>query len=552
MMKLRMGFFLILFLIAGAVAGALPMGSRLLVFNGKIITMSEKLPEAEAMVIEGERIIYLGDRKPAEKICGPECWMLDLNGLTVIPGFIDNHTHTLEGGLFSLQPNLFGKSCEEIVKIIKEEVKKTKPGDYVFGHSWDYEFCPNPDKKMLDQVSPNHPVLLTQYSGHGMWANSYLLNQLEITRDTPNPSGGEIERDEKREPTGILKDRATEPVYAAALTGISGEKRRQAILKALELYRGAGITSVQDNTYDPRVVWLLAGLKNEGNLTCRFTCWAMAEYWYGSAMMKAARYDPSWIKLGPVKIFSDGAFSTKTAWMSVAYAGEPGNYGIPRHSKKELDLIVMEIANNQRQVAIHAIGDQAVHSALDAIEQAEAKYPSFKPLRNRLEHIQMTLPGDLDRFRKLNVLACVQPFALSNPKKDLRILGELRAKEAYPYKSLLEAGAALSFGSDFPAEVDFQPLLGIYYAVTRKSKNGMDGPLNAEEALTVEEALRAYTIGSAYAELAEKDKGTLEPGKLADFVVLSENPLKVKPAQIKEIKVIYTFVGGKQVWPERR
>ncbi len=552
MMKPKIGIFLASVLIAGAVSAASPIGSRLAVLNARIITLSDRMPEAEAMVIEGERIIYTGNRRQAEKICGPECWMLDLNGLTVVPGFNDNHTHTLEGGLFYLQPNLFGKNCEEIVGIVKEEVKKAAPGDYIFGHSWDYDFCPAPHRKLLDQVTMDHPVFLSQFSGHGIWVNSYLLNQLEITRDTPNPLGGEIERDEKGNPTGILKDRAAEPAYASVLTGISSEKRRQAVLKALELYRAVGITSVQDNTYDPRVVWMLSELKSEGKLTCRFTCWAMGEYWYGSAMMRAARYDPGWITLGPVKIFTDGAFSTKTAWMTVPYAGEPGNYGLPRHPAKELSRIILEIANNQRQVSIHAIGDQAVHYSLEAINLGEERYPSFKQLRNRIEHIQMILPEDLIRFSKLSVLPCVQPFALSNPKKDLRILGEDRAKQAYPYKSLLDAGATLSFGSDFPNEVDFQPLLGIYYAVTRKNKSGDQGPLNPDQALTAEEALRAYTLGSAYAEFMEKDKGSLEPGKLADFVVLSENPLKTKPARIKDIKVVYTFVGGKQVWPERR
>jgi predicted amidohydrolase YtcJ len=209
------------------------------------------------------------------------------------------------------------------------------------------------------------------------------------------------------------------------------------------------------------------------------------------------------------------------------------------------------LAENKHQVAIHAIGDQAVHCALNAIEKVESSFPYVKDLRFRIEHIQMVLPSDLNRFPGLSVLACVQPFALSNPKKDIRILGEVRAREAYPYKSLLDAGAILSFGSDFPSEVDYQPLLGIYYAVTRQDKNGKEKPLNPNEALTVEEALRAYTLGSAYAEFAEKEKGSLEPGKLADFVVLSDNPLTVKASRIKDIKIVYTFVGGTQVFPER-
>ncbi len=551
-MKRQVFISLFLFLAAGAVGPASPLGSRLAVIGGKVITLSEKMPEAEALVIEGERILYVGNSRQAEKICGPECWILDLNGLTVIPGFNDNHTHMLEGGLLYLQPNLFGKSCDEIVKAVAEEIKKTAPGEWVLGQGWDYEFCPNPGRKLIDAVSPNNPVLLSQYSGHGVWINSYLLNQMEITSTSPNPAGGSILKDEKGEPTGILQDRAAESAYAQELLGLSRLARENALAKALELYRAAGITSVQDNTMDPREVWTLESWKKAGKLTCRFSCWSIGEYWYGPTIMRAARFDPLWIKPGPVKFFADGAFSTQTAWMLAPYAGEPSNYGTRRHSQKDLNRIILNLAENRHQAAIHAIGDAAVDSALDAIELAEKTYPYARELRFRLEHIQLARPADLTRFKELNVLACVQPFALSNPKKDVRILGEARAKEAYPYKSLLNAGAALSLGSDFPSELDYQPLLGIYYAVTRKSKNGLDGPLNPSQALTVEEALRAYTLGSAYAEFAEKDKGSLEVGKLADFVVLSENPLKAKPAKLKDIKVVYTFVGGKQVWPERR
>jgi len=525
--------------------------SRLAVLNGKIITMSESRPEAEAMVIEGERIIYVGGSGQAQKICGPQCWILDLNGLTVVPGFNDNHVHTVEGGLFYLQPALNGKSCEEIVGIVAEETKKTAAGGYVFGHGWDYGACPNPDRRELDKVSPRNPVLLTQYGGHSVWVNSFLLNQLQITRETKDPPGGKIDRDEKGEPTGILRETAAESAYARQLLGLPMAQRRRAIAKALELYRSAGITSVQDNTWDHRTIWVLNELKKAGKLTARFSCWAIGERWYGKPLMRLADYSPQWVRPGPVKIFTDGAFSAKTAWMTIAYADEPQNFGIPRHSPTELDKILLEAAENNRQLAIHAIGDAAVHACLDAIEQAEKKFPQAKNLRFRLEHVQMARPEDFARFAELGVLAAVQPFALSDPEKDLRILGKERAKEAYPYKSLLQAGANLSFGSDFPEEIDYQPLLGIYYAVTRKSKTGK-GPLNPAEALTVMDALRAYTVGSAYAEFTEKDKGELAVGKLADFVVLSKNPLEVKPEKLKDIEVRYTFVGGRQVFPESK
>ena len=524
--------------------------SRLAILDARIITFSEKIPQAEAMVVEGERIIYLGNNQEAEHSCGEQCWILDLKGLVVLPGFNDAHTHMLEGGFYYLQPNLYGKSCKEIVEIVKQEVQKTPPGEIVFAHSWDYGFCPNPHRKLLDPVSPEHPVLLSQYGGHSVWVNSVFLAQLGISRDTPDPPGGKIDRDEKGEPTGILREKAGESAQIKAFLSLSRAQRKQALEKALELYRKAGITSVQDNTWDPRVVWILNELKKQGKLTLRFTCWAMGEYWYGPAVMKFARYDSRWIRPGPVKLFADGAFSSRTAWMSQAYAGEPNNFGIARHSPREMKKIISKYAKSHRQVAVHCIGDRAVHSVLDAIEYAQRVYPKSRSLRFRIEHCQMVMPEDLERFARLGVIASVQPFALRAPEKDIRILGEERARQAYPYQSLLTAGAKLAFGSDFPAEIDYNPFLGIYYALTRKSKDGASGPLNPEERLTVKQALYAYTVGSAYAEFMEKEKGSLEPGKLADFIVVDKNPLELAPEELKEIKVLYTFVGGRQVYPE--
>lgn len=541
--------FLLLFIVL-TVRSSAQMEPRLAVVNAKIITMDEKNPKADAMVIEGERIIYVGNSDQAQKICGPQCWILDLSGLAVVPGFNDSHTHTVEGGMRLLQPNLYGKSCEEIVKIIAEEVKKSKPGRYILGHDWDFGFCPNPDRRALDQVSKDNPVMLSQYGGHSLWVNSYLLDKLGISADSKDPAGGKIDRDQKGKPTGILRETAAEPAYVRSLFSIPMAQRRKGISKALELYRRAGITSVQDNSWDPRTIWALGEFKEQGKLTCRFTCWSLGERWYAPAMLRFANYYPGWVRRGPAKIYADGSFSTKTAWMTKPYPGEPDNFGIPRHTQAELNRHILNAAQTGQQVAVHAIGDRAVQSTLDAIELAEKQYPKAKKLRFRLEHIQMVRPEDFPRFQKLGVLASVQPFALGDPEKDLRLLGKERAKQAYPYRSLMTAGASISFGSDFPAELDFEPLLGIYYAVNRKSKTGKPGPLNPDERLTVQQALWAYTMGGAYAEFMEKEKGSLEPGKLADFAVLSKSPLEVNPEKIKDIEVRYTFVGGKQVWPE--
>ncbi len=248
-----------------------------------------------------------------------------------------------------------------------------------------------------------------------------------------------------------------------------------------------------------------------------------------------------------VKYFEDGAFSTRTAWLNEPYAGEPDNYGKPRHEQKELDAIILDAAKNNQRVAIHAIGDRAVGAVLDAIEKAAVIYPQIKELRFRIEHIQLITTADIMRMKKLGVVAAVQPFALAYPVKDVSLIGRGRAMKAYPYKSLLAAGIPLSLGSDVPAEVDFEPLLGIHYAVNRTGKAG-EPALNTLEGLTPREALYAYTMGSAYAENMEKRKGSISEGKLADMVILSDDILSIPKVKIKNTKVLMTISGGSIVY----
>jgi predicted amidohydrolase YtcJ len=256
----------------------------------------------------------------------------------------------------------------------------------------------------------------------------------------------------------------------------------------------------------------------------------------------------TWVRKGLVKYFSDGAFSTRTAWLSKEYADEPGNVGSPRYTPEELEKIVLHAAKDKQQITFHAIGDRAVTEILNAVQKAQNLHPWTKELRFRMEHIQIIHPDDIQRMKKLGIVACVQPFTLCNPQKDITLLGKDRAIHAYTFYSLFKAGVPMAFGSDIPAEVDYQPLLGIYYAVTRKSKNGTMGPLNSKEGFTPYEALYCYTMGSAYAEFMEHQKGSLSKGKVADMVVLSHDILSISPDKIKDVKVIMTIVGGRIVY----
>ncbi len=543
---------LAMFMVMGAfgAVGHVVWGSDMVLYNANVITMDRDKPRAEAVAIKGDRIVYAGEVERAFYEAPEGSRRIDLGGRTLAPGFNDNHTHTLGGGAFYLEPMFRGLSCEEIVDVVREEARKKSPGDVITGNSWDYPYCPEPHKSMLDRAAPDNPVYLVQYSGHAVWVDSAMLEKMGIDKDTPDPEGGQIVRDEGGEPIGVLRDTAAGSYqyvqFAKQL--LDRDRHRQVLDKALDLYRKAGITWVQDNTWEPLTARLLAKYRDQGKLTCRFTCWPYGQARGAAWLMKLGSYDELWVREGPWKYFADGAFSTRTAWMSEPYADEAGNFGEPRWSDAEMDRLVMKAAKNKRRIAVHAIGDRAVHQVLSAMEKAQERYPWTKDLRFRLEHVQLVMPGDVPRMKRLGVVACVQPFAVSMPAKDVVLLGEERAREAYPYKTLLRAGVPVSCGSDIPAEVDYEPLLGMYYAVTRKNKEGDKGPLNPDECFTPEEALRCYTMGSAYADFMEDDKGSITAGKLADLVVLDRDPTSVAHDEIKDIKVEMTMVGGEVVY----
>lgn len=531
------------------VEGTIP---ELLLYNGTIITMDESNPSVEAVVTSKGRVRYAGTFVQAQKIASPSAVRVDLKGKTLIPGFNDNHVHTLLGATFHSELNLWKRSCDEIIELVKEEAKKAGPGTPIYGNSWDYTGCPQPHRSMLDSAAPNNPVYLTQYSGHAAWVNSTMLGELGIDKNTPDPVGGQIVRDAHGEPTGILRDTAMGSLdYGKYIkTLLSPSRHRKLLEKALALYREAGITSVQDNTWEPFTVRHLHRLGNGGALTCRFSCWSQGDSFMESLFNLLAFFSGAdlWLRRGPIKYFADGAFSTRTGWLFDDYADEPGNTGAPRYTPERIAEIVMAAARSHRQIAFHAIGDRAVHEVLNAVEKAQAAYPWTKDLRIRLEHVQIVRPDDIPRMKRLGVIACVQPFALNDPRKDVTLLGRKRAETAYPYLSLFRAGVPVSFGSDMPAEVDYKPLLAIYYAVTRMSKDGTQGPLNPRERFTPREALFCYTMGSAYAEFMENEKGSITAGKLADFAVLSADPTAVHPSAIKDIRVLMTIVGGKIVY----
>ena len=508
--------------------------------NGNIITLDDAIPRADTLVIRHDRIAYVGGADGAAQYRAPRAEVLDLRGKTLVPGFNDNHLHAVSAGDYFSRPILLGLNADQIIEKLKAAEKGLLPGEKIQGSGWDYPSCANPHRKLLDRYFPNRSVILFQYSGHSAWLNSYHLKKLKISSRTPDPPGGKIERDSSGEPTGILKERAVYPIHYRRLIemNLKGKLRTRLFNKAMALFRENGITSIQDNTWIPFTVNHYRRLHKKGELTTRISCWSYGKLKFARFWLEHLHFDPLWVRKGPRKFFIDGTFSTRTAMLTEPYQGEPNNYGLPTITPEKLYDVIQTAIRQGRQLALHAIGDGAIREFFDIMGNFKKDRQRVRDLRFRLEHAQLIAQEDLPRLADWGILLAVQPSALIDLKKDQGLLGEERANRAYPYQTILKAGISLSFGSDVPGESKFEPLELIHLAVNR----------NNGENVTPLQALCAYTKGSAYAEFMESEKGTLTPGKLADCVVLSEDPTTCPPDKIKDIRVEATIIGGRIVF----
>lgn len=514
--------------------------TRTVYTNATIITVDEAQPRAEALVVEDSRISFVGSAEEARRRAGADAEHVDLQGRTVVPGFNDNHVHALVMGDVEQQVDLGGLNEEEIVARLKRLFPDPKPGQLIQGHGWDYPSCPNPHRQLLDEAFPDNPVVLIQFSGHGAWVNSRMLEKLKITRDTPNPSGGTIVKDETGDLAGILYDTAISGYHNQRFIKMHLNRRlsRSYLGAAQDEFSRHGITSVQDNTWIPTTISHLNRRRRRGEAKVRFTCWAYGPSPWMSRLFQLWRFDPYWVRRGPWKYFLDGTFSTRTAWVTEPYAGEEENYGLPIGGPEYFERIVDFLARHGRQGAFHSIGDRTVQEFTNAVERVAERRPEVTKLRMRLEHAQLVRPEEVRRLRDLGILIAAQPHAMATPDKDAKILGERRAALAYPYRMLIDGGVHLSFGSDIPGESTFDPIYAIHMAVNR----------DAESRITPLEALRAYTLESAYAEFMEEEKGSLRAGKLADFTVLDQDITACAPGKIGDTKVEMTVVGGRVVY----
>jgi hypothetical protein len=513
---------------------------EILFTNARILTCREDGARAEALLVRGETIAAVGSLKEVRGQASDTAELVDLGGQTLVPGFNDNHVHTIIFGDHETVPDLAGRNEQEVVEAVREHYRDAPAGHLLVAYGWDYTHCKHPHKSLLDEAFPNNPVVLPQFSGHGQWVNSFALKELGIDRTTPDPEVGRILRDENGEPTGILREMALNKHMAQWFRRIHNRREvaRRRIRQSLDWYRSFGVTSVQDNTWYPKAVDAFRSLLRDDELTCRISCWSYGEDRWASWRLRHRRYAPPWVSPGPEKFFLDGTFSTQTAWLTEPYPGTE-DYGQGK-SAEEIARALGRVVRGRRQVASHAIGDRAVKEYVDAVERVAERYPWTRNLRIRIEHGQLIRPEDIPRIRDLGMVVSAQPSAMATPEKDAEILGAERARRAYPYRSLLDAGVPLSFGSDIPGERTMNPLLAMHYVVNREGA----------EAITPAEALRCYTAGSAHAEFEEERKGTLEAGKLADLAVLSGDPTAVDPARIKEIRATMTFVGGRRIYDE--
>jgi predicted amidohydrolase YtcJ len=480
---------------------------------------------------------------------------IHLHGKFVMPGFNDAHVHLGSAAADMLSVRLSGvTSVEELQKRVADAVAHHEEGEWITGSGWDHTLWPDkkfPTKQELDAVAPKNPVFLTHVSGHVAVANSLALQHGEITKDTPNPPGGMIERDANGDPTGMLEEDSAMKLVSDRIPDLKTDQRRHGIEMVLADAAKNGVTSAQDFS-DWADFLVYVQLKQEGKLTLRITEWLpFIDSLDQLENMRAegGTTDP-WLRTGPVKGFLDGALGSRTAALLAPYSDDPTTSGILTNDPDKFRAMAIERDRAGFQINFHAIGDRANREALD-IFAAVAKANRPRDRRDRIEHAQVLAPEDLPRFAQLNVIASMQP---SHETTDMRWaeqrLGPDRSKGAYAWASLLKSGAHLAFGTDYDVE-PINPMRGLYACVTRElPEGGPAGGWQPQEKISLEDCIRAYTSGSAYAQFDEGKKGELKPGEFADFIILSDDITKIPPQQLMKVTVLRTVVGGRTVYSQ--
>jgi hypothetical protein len=510
--------------------------------------------DATAVAVRDGRLVYVGTDSGALALAGPDTRVVDLGGQVVLPGLVDAHTHVAELGESLDRVNLTGIATEaEAVEIIAERAARTPKGEWILGYGWDEGAWANryPDKRLLSQRVPDHPVVLRSLHGFASWANERALAMAGITRDTPVPTGGEIRQDANGEPTGLVLNRAV-ALLDNAVPRPSPAQRDSQVVRALRVMTAAGYTGVHEAGVAPDVMESFERLAERDALPLRVYAMLSAR---DSALIRR------WITRGPftsanglltvraVKAYYDGALGSRGAQLLADYADRPGHRGVSGGTYGFDRQLVADAMSAGFQVGIHAIGDAGNRATLDFIDSVTQAAPKARGLRHRVEHAQVLSPTDMARFAGLGVIASVQPpHAVEDKGWAETRLGAERVTGAYAWRALREAGAALVFSSDLPGS-DWSPFYGLHSAITRQDTSGAPpGGWYPSQRMTAEEAVRGYTVWGAWAGFDEQEAGTLAVGKRADLTVLDVDPLRAEPKALLRGSVVLTVSRGRVVF----
>ncbi len=536
-------------------AGATARNADTVLVGGRIWTGNPEQPEAQALAIVGDEIVAVGSDDEVRRWAGPGTRVMELQGRRVVPGFNDAHVHFFDGGqgLASVQlrdagsPGIFRDRIGAYAATLDK-------GRWVLNGNWDHELwdpAELPTRQLIDAVTPDNPVFINRLDGHMALANTLALELAGITRDTPDPPGGSIVRDADGEPTGVLKDAAMNAVYAV-IPEPDAAAISSALVAAMQYANANGVTSVQDMSASPGVLRAYRQLLADGDLRVRVYAVQPLSRWERLAAPGiGAWFGNDMLRIGGLKGFADGSLGSTTALFFEPYLDAPETSGLPSDEMVDEAAMLADMLGADAaglQLAIHAIGDKANAAVLGMFDDV-ARRNGPRDRRLRIEHAQHLRAIDIPRFKAQGVVASMQPYhAIDDGRWAEKRIGPERARGTYAFRSLLDAGATLAFGSDWFV-APMEPLRGIHAAVTRRTLDGAnpDGWV-PEQKISVAEAVRAFTAGSAYAEGQEARKGTLEPGKLADLVVLSRDIFAIDPAGIADVEVDATMLGGEVVY----
>ena len=549
----------VLMIMAALDADAQPKPSAtLIVTNATVYTVDKHHPKAEAVAVIGDRIVAVGSRADIGLWRGLQTKVIDAGGKLLLPGFNDAHVHFIQGGAQLEQVQLTDAATpEEFAKRIAAQAKKTPKGEWILGGRWDETKWPKPElptKDLVDPVTGETPIFVERYDGHEALANSAAMKLAGIDARTPEVPGGVIMRDANGNPTGIFKDAAM-TLVSKAIPPMTHEQRLSAARDALKHAASLGVTSVQHMNPEFADVAAYSELTEKGELTSRIYAVPMETDWRDQAKVGIRRaWGSSYLRLGAVKGYADGSLGSRTAYMFEPFTDDPGNRGLlsdEMHPPSAMRDRLMQADASGLQLRVHAIGDRAISMVLDIFADIEKEH-GYHDQRFAIEHAQHMAQKDFERFAKLHVIASMQPYhAIDDGRWAEGRLGHERALYSYAWRSFLDHGVTLAFGTDWPV-APLDPMLGIYAAVTRATLDGKNPEgWFPEEKITLPQAIEAYTMGAAFAEFQENEKGSITPGKLADMVILSDNVFDIKPEAIRNVKVKTTIVGGKVVYGDR-